>query len=223
MCRRKLFHEWNLEVDPERVVHAISAYRYSGLIEGLGTLEDFGVEIPFTEDTLYRAGGIAFVDLAYGQVEVDGNAERARVSGRHLGPALVAMANLLLQFSDRVGRPYDREAWRSLVVNVWEVIEGQEGNRVDWHLLPACIMECLRTRFAAQMDEPVGVWFRDEEFTEDLSLLITFLIPPAVEAYRAWPERYVQLRSQQAELAAAEQAFALLHSVQRRGDLRNGL
>jgi hypothetical protein len=202
MCRKTLFttESDNAPTRPNATRHdqAIRALRASGLARAstVGTpfpdsapfsnVETFDAGIPLDRAQLVRRSAAqAFAIVASNRIPR--STGTARFQTNTLGTNLIAMANMLKHMASQLGRqgPYTAAGnpWDQIVVAVWQILSPMQGTEADALTVPATVMADLRRRFATQMDGPVGLFFRGEAASNDLDMLIAFLVSEAKQQY----------------------------------------
>jgi len=183
--------------DATRREQAIRALRASGLASAsrVGThfedsapfsaVERFDDSIPLTRSQVMRSAARAFAIVAWNNIPRTTGTVRFQASS--LGTNLVTMANLLkhMAFQQARPRPYAsaENPWSQIVVAIWQILSPKQGIELDALVVPGVVMADLRRWFASRMDEPVGLFFRDEAAANDLEMLIAMLVSEAKHDY----------------------------------------
>jgi len=202
MCRKTLFttESDSVPTRPNATRHdqAIRALRASGLARASTVGTPFPDSAPFSNVEMFdssisldraelvrRSAAQAFAIVASNRIPR--STGTARFQTNTLGTNLIAMANMLKHMASQLGRqgPYAAAGnpWGQIVIAVWQILSPMQGTEVDALTVPATVMADLRRRFAAQMDGPVGLFFRDEAAANDLEMLIAFLVSEAKRQY----------------------------------------
>ena len=202
MCRKALFtteeDDGPMAPDAVRRDQATRALRASGLASAstVGTpfpdnapfsaVETFDDSIPLDHRRQLMQSAARALELVTWNF-IPHTTGTIRFQARSLGPNLVAMANMLkhMAFQQARPRPYASAGnpWAQIVVAVWQILSPKQGMALDALVVPGIVMADLRRRFAAQMDSPVGLFFRDEAAAADLDMLLAMLVSEARQEY----------------------------------------
>ena len=204
MCRQVLFTTGQASgpavPDASRVRHAqaIRALRTSGLARAstagtpfpdsapFSNVETFDASIPLDRAQLARRSAARAFEIVASN-RIPRTTGTVRFQANTLGTNLIAMANMLKHMSSQLDgqRPYVAAGnpWAQISIAVWEILSPKQGVEIDALVVPTMVMEDLRRRLAAQMDGPVGVFFRDEAAANDLEMLIAMLVSEAKQQY----------------------------------------
>jgi hypothetical protein len=201
-CRKTLFTTEKVNTpgrfDTRRHDQAIRALRVSGLAHAstVGTpfpdsasfsnVETFNASIPLDRTQLVRRTAARAFEFVFAN-SPPRTVGIARFQNNTLGTNLIAVANMLKHMASQLDRqgPYTAAGnpWAQIVVAVWQILSPMQGAEVAARPLPGLVMANLRGRFAAQMDGPVGAFFRDEAAANDLEMLIAFVVSEAKQQY----------------------------------------
>jgi hypothetical protein len=200
MCRKTLFSieeeeaAANVGPDNARRQQVARALRASGLggtvtvgtpfpdAAPFSTVETFDTGVSVTRGQLLRFAARALEVVTWNTIPASTGPARFFVDT--LAANLIAMGNMLKHMAAQEGRPYPAEGnpWGKIVAAVWKFLAPKAGMDVDALVVPGMVMRSLRTQFAAQMDSPVGFFFREEAGGRDLEMLIAALVSEASQA-----------------------------------------
>jgi hypothetical protein len=213
MCRKTLFSieeeeaAANVGPDNARRQQAARALRVSGLgsIVTVGTpfpdaapfstVETFDISVSANRNQLLRSAARALEVVSWNTIPASNGPAHFFLNA--LAADLIAMGNILKHMAIQEGRPYATEGnpWGKIVAAVWTILLPKAGKDIDALTVPTMVMRSLRTQFAAQMDSPVGFFFRDQAASRDLEMLIATLVSEASQAALAQAMRRARARA----------------------------